>query len=142
VANEGYANSPEALRADVRLVLELDDALPEILAGPVQVQQVVLNLVRNGIDAVRAVDGPRRQITIRTGRDGEDGLAVAVEDTGAGIAPADQNQVFEQFFSTKQDGMGMGLPISRTIIEAHGGRLWFATTPGRGTTFHFALAIE
>jgi two-component system sensor kinase FixL len=83
-------------------------------------------------------DGPRRQLTITVGRSGEDALVV-VSDTGPGIAPEIRDQLFAPFMTTKRTGMGVGLSISRTIIEAHGGRLWAEDTPGGGATFKFTL---
>jgi two-component system sensor kinase FixL len=118
---------------DVRFDYGADE---EVLVDRVQVQQVVVNLVRNALDALE--DGPRRQLTITVGRSGEDALVV-VSDTGPGIAPEIRDQLFAPFMTTKRTGMGVGLSISRTIIEAHGGRLWAEDTPGGGATFKFTL---
>jgi two-component system sensor kinase FixL len=118
---------------DVRFDYGADE---EVLVDRVQVQQVVVNLVRNALDALE--DGSRRQLTITVGRSGEDALVV-VSDTGPGIAPEIRDQLFAPFMTTKRTGMGVGLSISRTIIEAHGGRLWAEDTPGGGATFKFTL---
>jgi two-component system, LuxR family, sensor kinase FixL len=121
----------------VRVTFRLDPAADLVLADKVQVQQVVLNLIRNAIDAM--VDAPRRELTIWTVLAG-DGLAlVGVSDTGGGIDPAVADQLFTPFITTKREGMGVGLSISRTIIEAHGGRIWAEPTPGGGATFRFTL---
>ncbi|WP_198576173.1 MULTISPECIES: PAS domain-containing sensor histidine kinase [Caulobacter] len=118
---------------DVRFDYGADE---NVLVDRVQVQQVVVNLVRNALDALE--DAPRRQLTITVGRSGEDALVV-VGDTGAGIAPQIRDQLFAPFMTTKRTGMGVGLSISRTIIEAHGGRLWAEDSPGGGATFKFTL---
>lgn len=118
---------------DVRFDYGADE---EVLVDRVQVQQVVVNLVRNALDALETC--PRRQLTITAGRLGEDALVV-VSDTGPGIAPEIRDQLFAPFMTTKRTGMGVGLSISRTIIEAHGGRLWAEDTPGGGATFKFTL---
>jgi len=108
----------------------------EVLVDRVQVQQVVVNLVRNALDALEGA--PRRLLTITVDRLGEDALVV-VSDTGPGIASQIRDQLFSPFMTTKRTGMGVGLSISRTIIEAHGGRLWAEDTSGGGATFKFTL---
>lgn len=118
---------------DVRFDYAADD---EVLVDRVQVQQVVVNLVRNALDAMAGC--ARRQMAVSVGRLGEDAL-VTVSDSGPGIAPQIRDQLFSPFMTTKADGMGVGLSISRTIIEAHGGRLWVEDAPGGGATFKFTL---
>lgn len=118
---------------DVRFDYTADD---EVLVDRVQVQQVMVNLVRNALDALEGCE--RRQLTVAIGRLGEDAL-VTVSDTGPGIAAEIRDQLFAPFQTTKRTGMGVGLSISRTIIEAHGGRLWVEDTPGGGATFKFTL---
>ena len=121
----------------VRVSFDLDPAADLVLADKVQVQQVILNLIRNAIDAMDA--SPRRELQIIT-RPAPDHLAqVTVSDTGPGISPEVAEQLFQPFITTKRHGMGVGLSISRTIVEAHGGRIWVETTPGGGATFHFTL---
>lgn len=107
-----------------------------VLADRVQVQQVLVNLVRNAVDAME--DAERRELTISVGQL-EDQALVTVSDTGPGIAPQIAENLFAPFMTTKRDGMGVGLSISRTIVEAHGGRLWVEETPGGGATFKFTL---
>ena len=120
--------------------VELTEPLPGVLADPVQIEQVILNLLRNAIDAMD--DDPREQswLLVRTHRD--DGFVeVSVSDRGSGITPADEARLFEPFYTTKESGMGMGLSISRSIIDAHGGRFWFTRNSDRGVTFHFTLPV-
>ena len=108
-----------------------------VLADKIQVQQVVLNLVRN---AIEAMDGSPRHDLVVSAKTAPDNMRqVSVADTGSGIAPEQVDQLFKPFQSTKVQGMGVGLSISRTIIEAHGGRLWVEPNPGGGTVFHLTL---
>lgn len=127
----------EANRHGVSIHSELEADLPEVRADRVQLQQVVLNLMMNGIDAMEHVESPR-MLTLRSKRDGTSHLLVSVNDTGVGL-PADRGKIFEAFFTTKPHGTGMGLAISRTIIESHGGQLWATSNPEGGSTFYFTL---
>ncbi|WP_082531921.1 MULTISPECIES: PAS domain S-box protein [unclassified Phenylobacterium] len=121
----------------VRVSFDLDPTVKHVLADKVQVQQVILNLIRNAIDAME--ESPRRELQIIS-RPAEDQQAlVTVSDTGPGISPEVAEQLFQPFITTKRHGMGVGLSISRTIVEAHGGRIWVEPTPGGGATFHFTL---
>jgi len=113
----------EATQHSVSVQTQLAADQPLIVADRVQLQQVLMNLMINGIDAMKAVDGPR-QLTLGTQNDSNEQLLVSVEDTGIGLPPHQAGQIFDAFFTTKEHGTGMGLRISRTIIEAHGGRLW------------------
>jgi len=115
--------------------------LPLIAGDRVQLQQVLMNLMINSIDAMKAVDGPR-QLTLGTQNDSGEQLLVWVADTGIGLPANQAGQIFDAFFTTKQHGTGMGLRISRTIIEAHGGRLWATDNHPRGANFHFTLAVS
>jgi len=121
----------------VRLRFDIQRNMARVLADKVQIQQVVLNLMRNAIEAM--ADGPRRELTVAA-RDSEPGVAeIAISDTGPGIAPDVADQLFQPFITTKQQGMGVGLSISRTIVEAHGGRIWAEVNPGGGTVLRFTL---
>jgi PAS domain S-box-containing protein len=124
---------------DVSLRLELAPVLRSVLGDRVQLQQVLINLVMNGIEAMASVAERPRELVIRSGPHEGDQVLVAVEDAGVGIDPNSVNELFSAFFTTKPGGMGMGLSISRSIVEAHGGRLWATPNPTHGATFHFAL---
>lgn len=121
----------------VRLRYNLDPRIELVLADKVQIQQVVLNLMRNGIDAME--DSPRRELTVSAIQSDDDMVEVAVADTGSGISPDVAQQLFQPFITTKAHGMGVGLSISRTIVEAHGGRIWIEPNLGGGTVFRFTL---
>ena len=116
-------------------------ALPAISGDRVQLQQVLINLILNAIEAMHEVNVGLRALTIRTELETERALRVEVRDRGVGLDPAAVTQIFETFFSTKPRGMGMGLSVSRTIIEAHGGHLWAAANPGGGAIFQFTLPV-
>jgi PAS domain S-box-containing protein len=131
----------EATQHSVSVQTKLAADQPLIVADRVQLQQVLMNLMINGIDAMKAVDGPR-QLTLGTQNDGNEQLLVSVEDTGIGLPSNQAGQIFNAFFTTKEHGTGMGLRISRTIIEAHGGRLWAVDNRPRGAIFHFTLAVS
>jgi signal transduction histidine kinase len=112
------------------------------LGARVQLQQVVLNLIMNAIDAMADVSDRSRELVIRARRhdsDGREGVLVAVEDTGLGLSPENLEKVFHPFYTTKEHGLGMGLSICQSIIEAHGGRLWATPNAGPGATFEFVL---
>lgn len=121
----------------VHVTFETDPAADRVLADKVQIQQVLLNLIRNGIDAMDAA--PVRGLTIRVEAVDSDFARVSVIDTGAGVSPDFADQLFQPFVTSKRTGMGVGLSISRTIIETHGGRIGFEDNPGGGTVFHFTL---
>jgi C4-dicarboxylate-specific signal transduction histidine kinase len=131
----------EARRNRVSLKQDLPDGLPHVLGDRVQLQQVILNLVMNGIEAiVKRKNGPR-ELSVVSSNHQPDGVLVAVRDTGEGLDSANLDRVFDAFFTTKPDGMGMGLAISRTIIESHGGRLWADANSPHGAVFQFSLPI-
>ena len=115
-----------------------DDVFP-VLGDRVQLQQVVLNLVMNGIEAMSSVADRRRDLAITTRNLNSDQVQVTVQDSGKGLDPDTMPKIFNPFFTTKPSGMGMGLSISRSILQAHGGRLWAAANDGPGTSFHFTL---
>jgi signal transduction histidine kinase len=131
----------EAAQNSVFVQTRLAADHPLIVADRIQLQQVLMNLMINGIDAMKAVEGPR-QLTLGTQNDSNAQLMVSVEDTGIGLPPNHSGQIFNAFFTTKEHGTGMGLRISRSIIEAHGGRLWATDNHPRGATFHFTLAVS
>jgi PAS domain S-box-containing protein len=126
----------------VALRLELAPALPPVLADRVQLQQVVLNLVINGIEAMQPVTDRPRELIIRTRQDEPDHILVMVRDSGVGVAAESADRLFDAFFTTKSSGMGMGLSICRSIVEAHGGRLSASDNIGRGATFQFTLPLH
>lgn len=125
-----------------RVVLSTDfaDDLPATSGDRVQLQQVILNLVLNGADAMSEIDDRSRNLHIMTARDGPNEVRLSVQDSGEGIEPDKAEQLFQAFYTTKSDGMGIGLAISRTIIENHEGRLWAAPNEdGPGATFSFSI---
>jgi two-component system sensor kinase FixL len=129
-----------ARQRGVRTSLDLDDALPPVLVDDVQIQQVVLNLVRNAVEAMEHSE--RREVSIGTRAIGEEGMAeISVADTGPGIAPELAERMFQPFFTTKAAGMGLGLSICREIVEAHQGRLTMAPAPAGGAVFRVTLPI-
>src|SRR5262245_42167810 len=128
----------DAQRKHVTLRSELGVDLPAVEGDRIQLQQVLLNLVMNGIEAMNGIDGRTSELTVKTDRF-KDGVVVAVSDCGIGIEPDKLEQVFKAFHTTKSGGMGMGLAISRSIIEAHGGKLWAEPNKGPGATFRFTL---
>jgi signal transduction histidine kinase len=129
----------DARQSRVQLLTSLQPDLPKPAADPIQVQQVLLNLVRNAIEALNAAGSARREVTITTAS-GPKAVEVSVTDSGPGVA--DIERAFEPFYSTKAEGMGIGLAISRSIIEAHGGRLSGQSSPGHGATFRFTLPLD
>jgi signal transduction histidine kinase len=132
--------SSDAILRNVSIRLELAPGLPPICGDRVQLQQVILNLLMNGLDAMRESSEGERTLVLRTlAGDGAASVVVAVEDSGMGIDEADLEHVFHAFYTTKPEGLGMGLAIARSIVEAHGGRLEARNNPGRGATFSFTL---
>jgi len=128
----------EVMKFAVLVRTELAADLPQVMGDRVQLQQVLMNLMMNSIDAMRDVDGTR-ELTIKSHR-GENGqLLISVSDTGVGLPPQQADKIFNAFFTTKTHGTGMGLRISRSIVESHGGRLWAADNFPRGATFQFTL---
>jgi PAS domain S-box-containing protein len=126
-------------RNEVVVRAELADDLPPVKGDRVQLQQVILNLIRNGSDAMSTVDDRRRELLIRTESDESGGVRLSVKDTGVGIDLQSQEKLFEAFYTTKGDGMGIGLSVSRFIIESHQGRLWAVRNKGPGATFLFSI---
>ena len=129
----------ELQRNSIIVKPELADELPSITGDRVQLQQVILNLLRNASDAMSSIDDRPRQLLIRTEQDAEGGVRLSVQDAGRGLEPESMNRLFEAFYTTKSDGMGMGLSVSRSIIENHHGRLWATPNDGPGVTFSFSI---
>jgi len=131
----------EVTRCSISVRTELAGDLPHVTGDRVQLQQVMMNLITNSIAAMKDVNG-RRELAIKSQR-AEDGLiAVCISDSGVGLPPQQADQIFNAFFTTKRDGTGMGLPISRTIVESHNGRLWAAENSPCGASFHLVLPIK
>jgi PAS domain S-box-containing protein len=126
----------------VSLRMELAPTLPMILADRVQLQQVIINVVMNGIEAMQSVTDRPRELVIRSRQDGTQQVLVSVTDCGVGISAENADRLFNAFFTTKSSGMGMGLSICRSIIEAHGGRLWATANVPHGATFQFTLPVN
>jgi PAS domain S-box-containing protein len=129
----------ETQRHNISLWVELDAETPSVPADRVQLQQVILNLVMNAIESTASVDTEPKRLVIQSARSNPREILVSVTDTGPGIDAAHADRLFAPFFTTKPQGIGMGLPISRSIIEAHGGRLWAENNEPRGAVFHFIL---
>ena len=129
----------ELQRNRVVLRIELADKLPAVVGDRVQLQQVILNLLLNASEAMSRVDDRTRQLVIRSERDGGDRVRLIVQDVGVGIEPQAVNSLFEAFYTTKTGGMGIGLSVSRSIIESHRGRIWAAPNDGPGATFSFSI---
>src|SRR5205823_2414669 len=129
----------ELQRHRVMLRPELADDLPVVTANRVQLQQVILNLLRNASDAMAGVDDGPRRLLIRTERDEGDRVRLMVQDVGVGLEPHVMDKLFQAFYTTKSNGMGIGLSVSRSIIEKHGGRLWGEPNAGPGATFAFSI---
>jgi len=132
----------ELARHDVSVRAELADNLPSVVGDRVGLEQVLVNLILNGMDAMKGVAESSRALTVRSRVDGHAGVTIEVQDSGVGLAPEQIGRIFEPFVSTKPDGLGMGLAISRSIVEAHGGRLWATPNDGVGVTMRFTLPAE
>jgi signal transduction histidine kinase len=128
----------EANRYGVSIRMDVEPGVVKIMADGVQLQQVLMNLMLNGIESMNETGGV---LTVKSRVQYAD-LTISVSDTGVGLPPENADRIFDAFFTTKSQGSGMGLAISRTIIESHGGRLWATPNDGRGATFHFSLPTE
>ena len=128
-----------ANRQSISIRAELDGSIPTITADRVQMQQVLMNLMLNGIEAMKDRIG---ELTVRSKKTEDDQILVSVSDLGIGLPAEDAERIFYAFFTTKAQGTGMGLKITRSIIEAHGGRLWVSANTGTGATFQFTLPTD
>jgi C4-dicarboxylate-specific signal transduction histidine kinase len=131
----------EAMRYSISIRTELAADLPQVMGDRVQLQQVLMNLMINGIEAMKDVEGTR-ELAIKSQRGGHDHVLMSVSDTGVGLPAQQANQIFSAFFTTKAQGTGMGLSISRSIVESHGGRLWAGDNSPRGASFYLSLATK
>ncbi len=129
----------EARKNGVVIRTQFADDLSPVLGDRVQFQQVLLNLVMNAMEAMRSVGEGTRQLAIITRNIDQDQVQITVEDSGTGMDPSIMSRIFEPFYTTKSSGMGMGLSISRSIVQNHGGRLWATANAGPGTSFHLTL---
>jgi C4-dicarboxylate-specific signal transduction histidine kinase len=132
----------EALRHGVTIRLQPAPGLPMVRGNQIQLQQVIINLVINAVQAMATVTDRERVLFIRTQRQDSDQVLVAVEDAGVGIEPGKADRLFSAFYTTKPDGLGMGLSICRSIIDAHGGRVWASRNTGPGMTFQFTISAD
>jgi signal transduction histidine kinase len=132
----------EMLDHQVSLRKELASALPMVFVDRIQLQQVIINLVINSVEAMQSVTDRPRELTIQSRRDGAHQVLLTVKDCGVGISAENADRLFSAFFTTKPSGMGMGLSIGRSIIEAHGGRLWAEPNSPQGAAFHFTLPLR
>jgi C4-dicarboxylate-specific signal transduction histidine kinase len=131
----------EAVRHAVSVRSELATDLPHVMGDRVQLQQVTMNLMINGIDAMKDVAGTR-ELAILSQRAENERVMISVSDTGVGLPPQQADRIFDPFFTTKHHGIGMGLSISRSIVDAHDGRLWATGNSPRGASFHLILPAE
>jgi C4-dicarboxylate-specific signal transduction histidine kinase len=129
----------EAVKNGISAQTQLAEGLPLIEGDRVELQQVILNLIINAVEAMSGAGEGSQELLISTGKAGSDGVFVAVRDSGSGLAPASFEHLFEAFYTTKPSGLGMGLSICRSIIEAHGGRLWATANLPQGAVFHFTV---
>jgi signal transduction histidine kinase len=132
----------DAMRRRVQIQSGLSANLPAVPGDPVHLQQVLLNLIINGMDAMNHLPEGQRILTVRAEPYQDDHLVIAVQDTGHGVSPDILPRIFKSFYSTKKEGMGVGLSIARSIIEAHGGRIWCENNVSGGATFRFALPLD
>jgi C4-dicarboxylate-specific signal transduction histidine kinase len=132
----------EVRKNGISIAMALGEGLPLIEGDRVQLQQVMLNLINNAVQAMSTVEIDSRELVIFTGQTDRDGIVVAVRDSGPGLDPANFEHAFEAFYTTKPGGLGMGLSICRSIIEAHAGRLWASANTPRGATFQFTVPVQ
>ena len=132
----------EAMKNGVSVRTELSGDLPQIRGDRVQLQQVILNLILNAVEAMSGMKEGSRELVITTGRSDAGDVLVLVSDSGPGLPPAAQDNLFKAFYTTKPNGLGLGLSICRSIVEGHGGRLWARANAPRGAVFQFILPVQ
>ncbi|MGZ5052320.1 MAG: PAS domain-containing sensor histidine kinase [Methylobacter sp.] len=134
---------PELKQNNIKLTFDLENGLPAIYVDQIQIEQVIINLIRNSVDALKSLPSKQlRQLSIHSRLKPEQGIQIRVKDNGPGLDAVQQQKILTPFYTTKADGMGMGLSISRSLVEAHDGSLNFNSTPGKGTSFYFTLPIR
>ena len=132
----------QIFKGDVSLRTELAVDLNDTLGDPIQLQQVMVNLIVNAIEAISGQTTGQRELLVTSHNEGPDQILISVRDSGVGVDLGSVEELFKPFVTSKSDGMGMGLPISRSIIEAHGGKLWAVPNQGQGATFQFSLPVN
>lgn len=132
----------ETRKRGISIALDLSERLPLVSVDDVQIEQVILNLLRNGAEALASADAAARELKVRTALADDGSVEISISDTGPGLPPRLAAKLFEPFFTTKPDSVGLGLAVSRTIIETHGGRIWVTPNPDRGVTFRFTVPVE
>jgi len=128
------------VKSNISVQTQLDEGVPRIQGDKVQLRQVILNLIINAVEAMSSVSKGPRELFISTVKD-VSGVLVAVRDSGPGLSPDNLERLFDAFYTTKANGMGMGLSICRSIVQAHGGRMWASRDVGQGATFQFTLPL-
>jgi len=132
----------DVIRNQVSIRTALSPNLPKVRGDRVQLEQVVLNLIMNAVEAMRGTTDRPKHVEITSREDGSGRISISIEDCGIGLTPEIAEKIFDPFFTTKPQGIGLGLSISRSIIEAHEGRLWALSRPSGGAIFQFSLPIE
>jgi len=130
---------PRAIREGVAVAVDVDESLPPALGDRAQLQQALLNLFVNALDAMAAAHRDPRAMTVRASLDDDHRIRISVTDTGRGIGDGEEGSIFDAFYTTKEDGLGLGLVVSRSIVQAHGGRLWITRNEGPGVTLWLTM---
>jgi len=132
----------DVVMRNIHVSLEFDPAIPPVRCDKIELQQVVLNILLNAFDAMKDCPAHEREVLVRVERDGAPRVKVAVRDRGTGLSADKLDKIFQPFYTTKREGLGMGLSISRSIIDAHGGCLWAENNPDGGATFYFTVPVD
>jgi C4-dicarboxylate-specific signal transduction histidine kinase len=141
VANAVHVVAPQARQQNISIRVDLAPDLPRIQIDPIQIEQVVVNLMLNALEAMQSGTDERSVLVVHTARPERQTLEVSVRDRGVGLTPVARERMFEPFYTSKPSGLGLGLSISRSIVERHGGRLWATNNTDGGATFHIALPL-